>query len=61
MGPIVLGTALNPYNDNQRKPLTEDEIDDDLDINGRNNTALQEFTIYQPDEEFNMDKSTNEN
>lgn len=56
MGPIVLGTALNPYNDNPRKPLTEDEVDDDLDINGKNNTALQEFTIYQPEDDFDSSK-----
>lgn len=52
MGPIVLGTALNPTNDHPRFPLNEDDVDNDLDINARNTTMSKEFTVYEPDEDF---------
>lgn len=48
----MLGTALNPANDHPRFPLNEADVDDDLDINARNSTAPKEFTVFEPDEDF---------
>lgn len=58
MGPTVFGTALNPINDHPRYPLREEDVDDDLDINGNNSTIPMELTVYEPDEEFAKDSST---
>lgn len=52
MGPIVLGTALNPLNDHPRLPLSEDDVDDNLDINAQNSTIANELAVFEPDEEF---------
>lgn len=38
--------------DHPRLPLNEDDVDDELDINGRNNTMTKEFTVYEPDADF---------
>ncbi|KAI8126636.1 hypothetical protein CVS40_3232 [Lucilia cuprina] len=60
LGPIVLGTVLNPLNDHPRLPLNEADVDDELDVNANNGTLSNEFTVYEPDGDFERSQEKRE-